>query len=386
MTIRVVALACFLWLAGSVTAGALPTVSQAQPQIRVLALNTTYPPPPLLGRAAIVYDVDHNQVIYAVNPDVPLPMASTTKLMTALLVLEHGHLATLTTVSANAASIGESTMGLVQGETLSLHDLLYGLLLPSGNDAAIALAEAVGGTEANFVAMMNRRCAQLGCTHTHFTSPHGLDAPGHYASARDLLLIARAVAHYATFRRIVSTHTYTVPATSHNDAHTMVNVNQPLWWYPGVTGMKPGNTNNAGDCDVLSVTRAGRHIIAVFLGMPDRYTDVRDVLNFAFHDFTWYSPAHVHPIYPVDNFSDDSPDRYLTGVNAHGHPWRYYIGTGYYVRPPMLSYLTSHPSLALPTSRATSNGLSLVQRFGSQQVVYNTPAKTFSIQPYYPVR
>jgi D-alanyl-D-alanine carboxypeptidase (penicillin-binding protein 5/6) len=383
---RVVALACFVGLAVRATVGAAPAASQARIQTHALALNTTYPPPPLLGSAAIVYDVDRHRVIYAVRPDVPLPMASTTKLMTALLVLEHGRLDTLTTVSANAASIGQSTMGLVRGEVLSLRDLLYGLLLPSGNDAAIALAEAVGGTEANFVAMMNRRCAQLGCTHTHFTSPHGLDAPGHYASARDLLLIARAVERYTTFHRIVSTKYHTVPATSHNDPHTMVNVNQPLWWYPGVTGMKPGNTDNAGDCDVLSVTRGGRHLLAVFLGMPDRYTDVRDVLDYAFQNFSWYSPVNAHPIYPVDNFNDDSPYRYLSGIDAHGRPWRYYIGTGYYVRPPMLSYLDAHPDLPLPTSRATSDGLSVVQRFGNRQVVYNTPARSFSIQASFSVR
>src|SRR6185312_6419323 len=116
-------------------------------------------------------------------------------LMTALLVLEHGKLETLATASANAVAVGGSTMNLYTGEVLSLRNLLYGLLLPSGNDAAVDLAEAVGGTEAHFVAMMNARCAKLGCTHTHFTSPHGLDMVGQYASARDLLRIVRADLH-----------------------------------------------------------------------------------------------------------------------------------------------------------------------------------------------
>src|SRR5579864_6027433 len=141
------------------------------------ALDLTYPPPPILGRAALVYDEGTRRTLFADNQDTPLPMASTTKLMTALLVLEQGHLNTTVVVSANAATVGGSTMNLYAGETLTRRDLLYGLLLPSGNDAAVALAESVGGDEQRFVAMMNARCARLGCTHTHFTSPHGLDMP-----------------------------------------------------------------------------------------------------------------------------------------------------------------------------------------------------------------
>ncbi len=347
------------------------------------SLNLTYPPPPLLGGAAIVYDRDANRVLYAVHPDRPLPMASTTKLMTALLVLEHGKLETLATASANAVSVGGSTMNLYTGEVLSLRNLLYGLLLPSGNDAAVDLAEAVGGTEEHFVAMMNARCAKLGCTHTHFTSPHGLDMVGQYASARDLLRIVRADLHYATFRGIMDTRTYSIPGGPQNNAHYLVNVNEPLWWYPGVVGAKPGNTDNAGFCDVLVARQAGRHVIVVTLGMPDRYTDVRNLLNFAFADFTWHSPTVIptlleERLFPADDFSGDSPYRYLIGTDARGRPYRYYVGTGYYLQAPFLQYALDYPSLGLPTSEAVSKGGVAVQRFGTTVLIYDARTATFS--------
>lgn len=346
-----------------------------------IGLDFRYSPPPLLASAALVYNLASGKTTYAVNSDAPLPMASTTKLMTALLVLEHGRLDTPATVSYNAASIGQSTMGLYQGEQVSLRDLLYGLLLPSGNDAAITLAEAVGGSEQAFVALMNARCSRLGCTHTHFTSPHGLDAPGHYASARDLLRIALADLHYATFRRIVDTRVYRVAATAHNAAHVLYNVNQPIWWYPGVRGLKSGTTGAAGHCDVLYVQRGGRRFLAVLLGMPDRYTDVRDLLDYALGDFTWHTPATASPIYPPDNFSEDWQGRYLTGYDAQGRAWRYYVGTGYYVRQPMLSYAAYHPELGLPVSEATALGGEDVQQFGHTLLIYHPQSATFTLAP-----
>jgi D-alanyl-D-alanine carboxypeptidase len=346
-------------------------------------VNLTYPPPPLLGAAAIVFDRDTKQVLFSEHPDKSLPMASTTKLMTALLVLEHGKLDTTTTVSYNAVAVGGSTMNLYTGEVLSLRNLLYGLMLPSGNDAAVALSEAVGGTEAHFVVMMNAKCAKLGCTHTHFTSPHGLDMVGEYASARDLLRIVQADLHYATFRGIVDTRLYSVPAGPRNNAHYLVNVNEPLWWYPGVVGAKPGNTDNAAFCDVIVARQGKRHVIVVALGMPDRFTDVRDLLNFAFSNFTWHSPATVpatleNILFPADDFSGDSPYRYLIGQDAHGRDYRYYVGTGYYLQAPFLQYSLDYPALGLPTSEAIAKDGVIVQRLGTTTVRYTVRTATFS--------
>jgi D-alanyl-D-alanine carboxypeptidase len=347
------------------------------------AVDVRYPAPPLVGKAALMYDLDAGQVLYAANQDQGLPLASTTKLMTALLVLEHGRLSAKTAVSYNAATIGGSTMYLRQGEVMALRDLLYGLLLPSGNDAAIALAEAVAGSEPAFVAMMNARCSKLGCTNTHYTTPHGLDGYGSYGSAHDLLLVLRADLHFDTFRLIVRTRMYSVAGTFHNYAHSLINVNEPLWWYPGVLGAKPGNTTAAGFCSVLYVVRRGRHIAAVILGTSDRYTDVRDLLDYAFDDFTWRSPANVSPIlegqlYPRDDFSRDSPYRFLEGANTDGRRWRYYLGTGYYLAQPFLTYFVDHPSLGLPTSDATNGDGAVRQRFGRTVLIYHQATGTFS--------
>ncbi|MGH2409714.1 MAG: D-alanyl-D-alanine carboxypeptidase family protein [Chloroflexota bacterium] len=360
--------------------GAWPS---AEAQAAAPTLKLTYPPPPILGKAALVYDEGTRRTLFAAHQDTSLPMASTTKLMTALLVLEQGHLTTTTVISANAATVGGSTMNLYAGEVLTRRDLLYGLLLPSGNDAAVALAESVGGTEPHFVAMMNARCARLGCTHTHFTSPHGLDMPGHYASARDLLRIVLADLHYATFRAIMGTRTYYIPPRSQNNPPYLVNVNEPLWWYPGVIGAKPGNTTNAGFCDVVVAKRGKREVIVITLGMPDRYTDVRDLLNFAFSDFTWHSPESIptsleNQLYPRDIFNLDSPYDYLIGNDAGGRPYRYYIGTGYYVQEPFLRYLDGHDGLGLPTSQAVTRGDVATQRFGDTVLMYHGQTATFS--------
>jgi D-alanyl-D-alanine carboxypeptidase len=346
-------------------------------------LVTAYPPPPLLGSAAVAYDLDSGETLYTVNSRMPLPVASTTKLMTALLVLEHGGLAAQTSVSYHAATIGQSTMNLRYGERLSIRDLLYGLLLPSGNDAAIALAEATSGSEAAFVLAMNARCLLLGCVATHFTTPHGLDGYGNYSSAHDLLLILRADLRYATFRAIAGTRTYLVPATAHNYSHWLINVDEPLWWYPAVAGGKPGNTAAAGFCSALYVTRGTKHLAVVILGMPDRYTDVRDLVDFALGDFTWHSPAGVSPalasmLYPPDDLSQDGTWRYLAGRDAAGSAWRYYVGSGYYAREPFLGYLRLHPALGLPTSQASASGGTMVQRFTAATVVYHAATGTFA--------
>jgi D-alanyl-D-alanine carboxypeptidase len=339
-------------------------------------VDTRYPAPPLTGKAAVVYDLDRQETLYSVNPNLGLPIASTTKLMTALLVLERGHLSDTTIVSYTAATIGQSSMYLNAGEVVTLRDLLYGLLLPSGNDAAIALAEAVSGSEAAFVAAMNARCRQLGCTNTHFTNPHGLDGDGNYSSAHDLLLVLLADLHYGTFRGITGTKAYSIPPTARNRAHSLVNVNEALWWYPGVVAGKPGNTTAGGFCSTLYVVRGSRHVALVILGMNDRYTDVRDVLNYAFGDFTWRSPSGINQtlravLFPADDLSYDSPYRYLAGSDGPGKSWRYYVGTGYYARTPFLAYYEAHPNLGLPKSQPTLSGSGLVQRFGTTLLSYN---------------
>ena len=330
------------------------------------------PVPPVLARAAYLYDVTDGRALYAKDAEDGLPMASTTKIMTALLAVKYGHLDDMVTASYAAATIGESSMYLQQGEQLTLRDLLYGLILPSGNDAAIAIAEHVGGSVPAFVAMMNREAALLGMTHTHFVTPHGLDAVGHYASAHDMARLAIAAMRYPAFRQIVSTRSYVIPATAHNDAHYLYNINQPLWWYPGVIGVKPGSTGAAGRCAVEWVVRGNHTLLLVLLGGANLVTDVRDLLNWGFGDFShWYSPLQVPVFYAPEYLGWDGPALWLPTASGG----RYYALTGHTVREPLLDRYLNTGGFArygAPTSEGSLDAHGAwSQRFAGAWLFYN---------------
>ena len=252
--------------------------------------------PALAARAAILVDVDTGQVLLAHNDQQRLPMASTTKIMTALLALERGNLDEVVTVPAEALTVGESSMFLQAGEQLTLRDLLYGLLLVSGNDAAMTIALHIAGSEAAFVQMMNDRAAALGLSNTHFVNPHGLDAPDHYASADDLYRLARAALAYPEFATIVST-------TQHNTAgHALTNKNELLTAYAGADGIKTGTTDLANECLVASVNRDGHRVLAVILGSTQRYEDARRLFDHYFTHYSWL------PLTPPANALSRAPD------------------------------------------------------------------------------
>ncbi len=238
-------------------------------------------PPQVSAAAAVIVDLDSGITLYARNADVPRPPASTVKIMTALLVLRKADVREEVIVSANAAATGGSRMGLVAGERLTVLDLLYGLLLPSGNDAAVALAEHVAGSEAAFVAEMNREAARLGLQHSRFANPHGLDAEGQFTSAADLVIIARAALDYPVFTEIVRTPRARIAGRD------LTNTNELLGGYPAADGIKTGTTDAAGECLVASVSRQGHRVIAVVLGSQDRYTDIRALLNYAQAGWRW---------------------------------------------------------------------------------------------------
>lgn len=237
--------------------------------------------PDVAARAVVLADVDSGQVLLEYNAQQPLPMASTTKIMTALLALEHGNLDQVVTVPAEALAVGESSMFLQAGEQLTLRDLLYGLLMVSGNDAALTIAVHIAGSEAAFVQMMNERAVALGMTNTHFANPHGLDAPDHYASAADMYRLARAALAYPQFATVVSTPQHTVPG------HSLVNKNELLALYDGADGIKTGTTDLAGECLVGSVSRSGHRVIAVILGSTQRYDDARRLFDHYFTHYGW---------------------------------------------------------------------------------------------------
>lgn len=239
--------------------------------------------PPLTAASALLADSATQQPLMALDPYTPRPMASTTKIMTALLALERAQLDDPVVVPASAL-IGEASMGLQAGEVVTVEDLLWGLLLASGNDAALTLAQHVAGSEAAFVDLMNQRAAALGLTSTHFVNPHGLDADGHVSSAYDLWRLAEAAMAYPKFREIVASPTAVVAGRQ------LWNRNELLTMYPGADGIKTGTTPQAGQALVASVTRDGHRAIAVVLRSQDRYRDAMALFDAYFERFRW-APA-----------------------------------------------------------------------------------------------
>lgn len=267
---------------GPVLQGSRPGDLPIYPE-QIAAYRAAQQLPALSAQAALLGDSDTGQVLAEANARQGRPMASTTKIMTALLVLERANMADPVVVSP-AALVGGSTMGLAAGEVATVEDLLWGLLLNSGNDAAMALAEHVAGSEASFVALMNRRAAELGMTTTRFANPHGLDAPDHYSSAYDLWLVTQQALQYPLFRQIVATPAYTTAGRQ------LVNQNELLGSYPGADGVKTGTTLAAGQNLVGSVSQDGHREIAVILGSQDRYSDAAAVFDHFFRYWRW-APA-----------------------------------------------------------------------------------------------
>lgn len=238
----------------------------------------------LTAEAAVLMDAGTGQVLYAQNAAQPRPPASTTKIVTALLALEGGVLDQVVTVSPRAAAVGESSMGLFPHQRLTLRQLVYGALLCSGNDACVAIAEHLAGSEENFVWLMNVKARELGANSTTFRNPHGLPAPGHVSTAYDLALLARYALSHPVFREIVSTRYHSFPCPPWGVYH-LHNTNRLLWSYPGAEGVKTGTTSEAGQCLVASASRGGRRLISVVLHSEDRYADTVALLNYGFSAF-----------------------------------------------------------------------------------------------------
>lgn len=222
--------------------------------------------PTLTAKAWLLYDVDADKTLYARNADQALPPASLTKLMTALLVLETNDLTATVTIQG-ADLIGGSSMNLQVGETLTVEQLLWGLLTVSGNDAAAALARHTAGSVKAFVEQMNQRAMALGLKQTHFVNPEGNDVAQHVTSANDLLVLARKDWAFPLFQKIVGTTDITVAG------HDLHNTNELLGKFPGANGIKTGTTDNAGECLVASIMHNRHQVLSIVLGSTDRYSD-----------------------------------------------------------------------------------------------------------------
>lgn len=258
------------------------------PLLPASARSASLSRPALVAKAAVLMDAETGAVLAAQNADEKLPIASTTKIMTALLALERGKLDDRITISEEAAYQEGSSMYTSPGETYTLEELLYGLLLNSGNDAAWAIAEHIAGSVPAFVEAMNQRARELGATNTHFSNPSGLPDPDHYSTARDMALITKAALARPDFRRIVSTKAQKIPWPVKGEEKLLVNHNRLLWNYEGADGVKTGYTNEARQCLVASATRDGQSLIAVVLRSEGNsvWTDAERLLDYGFANFT----------------------------------------------------------------------------------------------------
>lgn len=239
--------------------------------------------PRVQASAAVLVDAETGSVVFEKNAHARRAPASTTKIMTALVTLRNARLDDVVVAGSEVEGIEPTIIGLDPGDRLTVEQLLYGLLLPSGNDAAVALAKRVGGSIPRFVSMMNEEAADLGLDDTQFVNPNGLDADGHYSSAFDLALIARAALKDPTFARVVSTREYSIPGPPR---WLFRSTNILLGTFPGADGVKTGYTDNAGRCLVLSATRDGRRAIAVVLDSEATWADSSALLDYFFANYS----------------------------------------------------------------------------------------------------
>lgn len=261
-----------------------PPAWRGRPEVLPFADATL---PEIEARAAIVVDDASGAVLWEHNAHQSLPPASLTKIVTALVALERGVLDGPVTVDVDSREMpGSSVMGLQPGDVFSLRDLLYGLMLPSGNDAALAIGRAISGSDGAFVAEMNALSARLGLASTHWANPHGLTAEGHVTSAHDLAMLSRYAMSVPGFVPLAVTREWTAVGSR---TLTMGNLNATLRNYEGADGIKVGFTNSAGRTLVASASRNGNRVYVVLLNAPDSHADAAKLLDWAFTTHHWES-------------------------------------------------------------------------------------------------
>lgn len=248
----------------------------------------------ITSRIALIYDRASGKILYEKNGNKQTPMASTTKIMTAIVVLENANLSDEVTIDSKAAEIGGSRLGLKKNDKITVNDLLYGLMLRSGNDAAIALATFVGGSVEGFAEMMNKKAQELGLTNSHFVVPHGLDNDGHYTTAFELAKMADYALGIDKFKEIVGCKTATIYINGY--AKTINNTNKLLGSVSGVYGVKTGFTNGAGRCLVTACKRDDLDIITVIIGADTNEIRSDDTIKLIQYAYTKFEVVDIKQI------------------------------------------------------------------------------------------
>lgn len=270
---RIKSITCWIATIALLLTCSVPVSAQSRPSLPELYTH---------AQAAALIDVTSGRVLYSRHGDDELRIASLTKIMTAIVAIEHGDFKKPVKVSKNAFAKEGSSIYLKLGEEMTLENMLYGLMLRSGNDAATAIAEHVGGSEEGFVYLMNEEAKQLGLVHSHFANPHGLDAEGHYSSANDLAKLTAYALHNPVFRDIVKTPTKKAPNPNESWDYKWDNKNKMLRLYDGADGVKTGYTKKAFRCLVSSATRNGQQLVAVTLNDGDDWNDHGKMLDYGF--------------------------------------------------------------------------------------------------------
>ncbi|MBR3271876.1 MAG: D-alanyl-D-alanine carboxypeptidase [Clostridia bacterium] len=268
----------------------LPAFALAEPSPSLV-------PPAVSAESAFLMEASSGRILLEKNADKRMEQASTTKIMTALVAIEVGGLDRIVTVTEAAAGTEGSSIHLKAGETLPLLELLYGLMLQSGNDAAVAIALAVDGSVDKFVQRMNEKAAALGLVNTHFQNPNGLHAPEHYTTARELALLSAAAMQNETFRTIVGT-TYRV-CEGCSSTRSFRNKNRFLTEYPGCNGVKTGYTKAAGKCLSFAASRDGMQLVGTVLNAPKMWDDARAILDFGFSNYESHLIRSASEIFTV---------------------------------------------------------------------------------------
>ena len=246
--------------------------------------------------AVVLMDADSGKILFEQKADEKIRPASTTKILTCLVALEHGNLNDTVTISAHAAGISGSVLEIENGEEIKLEDLLIGMMLKSGNDAATAVAEHIGGTEEDFVVMMNELAADIGMTSSSFENPHGKDEDNHMVTASDMALLAQYAMKNPSFMQIVGHEIYTMPKTEKQNERTIKTYNEFLIkdndnYYEYANGMKTGSTTGAGGCLVASATKDGQNLVCVVFGdnsngKKERWKVAKSLFEFGFNNYT----------------------------------------------------------------------------------------------------